>query len=296
VTGGPIPGLWPITATATARQVMRWAVDPAGPPPRGSLRSSAALVRDLTLRRALQELTRAHAARLGAGQPALGDVGSVGPGGILLAAALGGRECAEEAARLAALVPAASLGRTSTVGWLDALARHAVVGAAVTVDDPVSRACLDASPLSAVLVRPADGQQERARDAAFGLLGRPRGPQVLTAVLSAPVTATEVLTWRAQLLSRLARGHPEVVVGVYAAALLRYAAGWQRQLSAAREALETSARTGQADPLAVATVQYWAALNSRQVAALARTEWLDASYKRIRMLAGLYGLDSVRAG
>ena len=178
---------------------MRWAADPVGQPPRGSLQSSVRLARDVTLRRALQELTRATAARLGAGRPALGDPGTVGPGGILLAAALGGRERAAEAARLAALIPAPALGPSATTGWLEALARHAVVGAAVTADDPVSRACLDASPLSNVLVHPAEGQSERAVDTAVGLLARPRGPGVLTAVLSAPATVPEVLSWRGRL-------------------------------------------------------------------------------------------------
>ena len=194
----------------------------------------------MTLRRALQELTRATAARLGAGRPALGDPGTVGPGGILLAAALGGRERAAEAARLAALIPAPALGPSATTGWLEALARHAVVGAAVTADDPVSRACLDASPLSNVLVHPAEGQSERAVDTAVGLLARPRGPGVLTAVLSAPATVPEVLSWRGRLLSRLARSHSPAVAGVYAAALLQHGTEWRHQLRSAALALETS--------------------------------------------------------
>ena len=275
---------------------MRWAADPVGQPPRGSLQSSVRLARDVTLRRALQELTRATAARLGAGRPALGDPGTVGPGGILLAAALGGRERAAEAARLAALIPAPALGPSATTGWLEALARHAVVGAAVTADDPVSRACLDASPLSNVLVHPAEGQSERAVDTAVGLLARPRGPGVLTAVLSAPATVPEVLSWRGRLLSRLARSHSPAVAGVYAAALLQHGTEWRHQLRSAALALETSVAAGRADPWAVATVEYWSALNVRQVIELARTARLDADYQEIRTLAGLYGLDHAEAG
>jgi FtsH ternary system-associated peptide len=294
--GGPATGIWSPNAAQTALQVMRWAADPAGPPPRGSLQASVRLVRDITLRGALQELARATAARLGAGRPALGDPGSVGPGGILLAAALGGRERTAEAARLAALVPAPALGRSAITGWLDALARHAVVGAAVTEDDPVSRACLDASPLSNVLVHPAEGQSERAVDTAVGLLGRPRGPGVLTAVLSAPAAGPRVLGWRARLLSRLARSHSSAVAGVYAAALLQHGTEWRQQLRSAALALETSVRAGRADPWAVATVEYWSALNVRQVAELASTERLSDDYEDIRTLAGRYGLDVTRAG
>jgi FtsH ternary system domain X1 len=293
---GSVTGKWPSTAVPTALQVMRWAADPVGPPPRGSLQSAIQLTRDVTLSRALRELTRATAARLGAGRPALGDQGTVGPGGILLAAALGGRERAADAARLAALVPSPALGPRAATGWLDALARHAVVGAAVAADDPVSRACLDASPLSNVLVHPAEGQAERAVDTAIGLLARPRGPGVLTAVLSAPAALPEVLRWRGRLLSRLARSHPATVAGVYAAALLQHGAEWRRQLRAAALALETSAAVGRADPWAVAAVEYWSALHVRQVAELATTARLDAEYAEIRTLAGRHGLDIARTG
>jgi hypothetical protein len=73
---------------------------------------------------------------------------------------------------------------------------------------------LRASPLSAVLIRPAGGQATYAADVALGMLARPRGPDVLATVLSECADDARVLAWRARLLARLAPSHASAVIEV----------------------------------------------------------------------------------
>ncbi len=210
---------------------------------------------------ALRELTRDTAARLGAGSPPFADRTPVGPGALLLAAAVGGRA---QSGPARALVEAAPAPRLSAGGWADALARHAVV-APVTgqkIDAELADALLRASMLTAVLHRPplsrlTSGATATEAEAAADLLGRPRGRTVLTAALAAWSPDPAVLTWRAELLTRLSHDHPDVVLDTYLLARLRHGADWDRRLSGAARALSG---VGLPDDLPVATVRFWAPL------------------------------------
>jgi hypothetical protein len=120
-------------ALDTAVRVVAWAADPCGPPPVGSLRharrlaAAPALPRD-TVEVPLARLVRRTAARLGTGNPPLGDPAPAGPGALLLAAAIGGRTRPDLARKLAYLLPVPRLTAATGHGWCDAVARHAVVG------------------------------------------------------------------------------------------------------------------------------------------------------------------------
>lgn len=304
---------WPRSAAHTVRQVIEWAADPSSYPPSGSLRAVSDLPRSAAAVGALRALTRATAARIGAGQPAFGDDSAIGPGALFLAAAIGGRLQPELAAQLAALVAPPALGRTSTTGWSDALARHAVVVPALTAAagaGPVSRpglissevgavvselmadSLLRASPLSAVLFRPADGPTGLAVDAALGMLARPRGMDVLATVLSGWHHDPRVLAWRTRLLARLATSHARVVIEVYAAARLCHGGEWDRRLSTAATDLEAAA-TGQPADLSIATVQYWAPMLVRQVREQLHKNLLLSGYERALWMVQRYGLETV---
>src|SRR5262245_42729556 len=102
---------WPRSAAQTTRQVLEWAACPSSFPPSGSLNAISELPRNAAAAHALQNLTRATSARIGAGWPAFGDESAIGPGALFLAAAIGGRIQPELATRLAALVPPPALGR-----------------------------------------------------------------------------------------------------------------------------------------------------------------------------------------
>src|ERR1700691_1728847 len=79
-----------MSATETAIRVVEWAMAGSGPPPRGDPLDPEGLAHPGDrLARALGQLTSITAARLRLGSPPLGDRGPVGPGGAILAAALG---------------------------------------------------------------------------------------------------------------------------------------------------------------------------------------------------------------
>ena len=291
---------WPDAAVRTAAQVLAWAADPRGPAPRGSLRTRAQLLSDADLRLALRALTRSTAARIGAGEVPFGGSGRIGPGGILLAAAIGGRDQLKDALPLTALVPAPVPGRAAA-GWIEALARHAVVGrfaAEATAGDELARACLDASPLSTVLVHPPEGRAERAMTTALALLERPRGERVLVHDLAAPAAAAATLAWRARLLTRLAgdagnarRG--ALVASVYTEALLRHFDAWWDEVVRAVDELQASALQGRAEPRATAVVEFWRVPELRQVAGRLVSPAVLDRLERIRQLIRFSGVTGV---
>lgn len=224
--------------------------------------------------------------------PSPGARNRIGLGVIFLAAAVGGRQQAGPAALLAGLVPPAAPQRDPDA-WYDLIARHGLVSAAVTALDgpasagaparepaqsasggpdqgdrdsgpddtqPLPELLLDASPLTAVLYRPSATLKAQATrgalSTAMALLRRPRGDAVLATGLAPWLPSPAVLTWRAELLSRFRHDHPELVLDVYLVARTRFAAEWDQRVAWAGRQLGI----GRPDPLAIATLRFWAPL------------------------------------
>ncbi|TQS46760.1 hypothetical protein [Cryptosporangium phraense] len=258
------------SAEQSVHAVLRWAVDRTGSLPVGPLTGTRRLGEpSASLQTSLRELAQQHAARLGAGVPPFGDDGSIGSETLLLAAALAGRGQPVLAERLAGTV-------TPFVGWADAVARHGLLDAVLAggrgpaargqqsrVPDPLIDLLRDGSGLTAVLDRPSLrrlGSEATGREAqlAVDLLGRPRGPAVLVNAWSRWSADPEVLRWREELLTRFALSHADAVLDVYTAARARHGGDWTARLGWAA----TELGSGNADPLALATVRYWAPLAS----------------------------------
>jgi hypothetical protein len=159
----------------------------------------------------------------------------------------------------------------------------------------MTQVLLRASPLSAVLVRPADGHTERATEVALGLLRRPRGSDLLASVLSAWWPDADLLHWRSQLLSRVAASHPAFVAEVYAAARLRWTSEWNQRLSWAGRKIDSTPVAQPPDDLAVATIRYWSALETRQVRERLRCSPVLAGYDDILALVRRHGLTAASA-
>ena len=109
-------------------------------------------------------------------------------------------------------------------------------------DEPLAETLLRASPLTAVLHRPALRRLAAqttgdAVEAAAALVRRPRGQAVLSAALSRWDPDIAVLNWRTELLERLAGDHPDLVLDTYTHARLRHAADWDARLKWAKRAL-----------------------------------------------------------
>ncbi|HUC23605.1 MAG TPA: hypothetical protein VMA73_12930 [Streptosporangiaceae bacterium] len=295
-----------MTAPAIARRVLTWAAEPSGPPPEGALWDIAKLaLPDDAILAAVRELARSTAARLGAGTPPFADDSPIGAGTVLLAAAVGGRRQAEPARRLARAVPPSRPSRARPAGarWYDLIARHGLVMAALggiprqapsdgldaADDEPLTETLLRMSPLSAVLHRPA--QQRLAAgttgddvEAAAALAVRPRGLAVLTTGLAAWSPEPTVLRWRVELLERLGRDYPDLVLDTYTLARLRHGADWDLRLGWAGRQLHAP---GNPDPLALATVRFWAplaAVERRQVRLPDRRPLLEGYQRALQLV------------
>lgn len=312
-----------MNALTTALRVLRWAVEGKGLPPGGPLQHTLGLTDPgPESRTALAELIRRFAAQHGAGRPPLGDPEPAGPGALLLAAAIGGRMESESACAVAEALPPEGLTERSG-GWCDALARHAVVDPFLTGmsrlegrpapqgavgvgraeaeanERRIAEVLLDASPLSAVLYRPAAGRLSRGATAAVRtaalLVTRPAGHRLLCNSLAAWHSHAPVLDWRSQLLARLSADHPEVVLDTYLAARLRYGTEWDQQIGAARRRL---AARSLPDELTLATVRFWAPLAdlARRQPRLPATRPLLAGHRPALELVRRYRLNQPAAG
>lgn len=318
VTGG-----WSGDAEQTARRVLAWAAAPSGAPPVGGLRGVGSLASDTRAQEAFRSLARQAVARLAAGRPPLGDPGPVGPGGLFLAAAIGARALVRPARQLTVLVPPPSLGPRAPEGsWADALARHAVVAPVLAVDvaraplvaspaspvgpaveiaadrgdaagatagdapadeEPLAEALLRASPLTAVLYRPAADRPEQALDAALALLARPQGARVLAVAIARWTPDPLVMRWRESLLAALSGEHWAAVVAVYGAARLCHGEDWDRRLTAAAGALDAPGER-RPDELTLATIGFWGALRAHGVRGHLERHGLITGHERARVL------------
>jgi hypothetical protein len=312
-----------MSATATAARILEWAAKPSGPPPTGPLWDVHQLARPpADVRDAAARLARKTAARLGAGSPPFGARAAIGPGTVFLAAAVGGRQ-QPAAAALARAVPPAAPDRNPGA-WYDLVARHGLASAVIATFDgsataaaggatpsadtggpaelePLLDCLLEASPLTAAIYRPPlrrlrTDSTGRTELAAAALLGRPRGREVLAVGLSGWLPLPDVLIWRASLLDRLRHAYPDLLLDAYLAARTRHAAEWDKRIKwAAREFLNPNHLP---DPLAIATLRFWAPLAAFQrtsTTPLAKLRPLLSGYDAALTLVRTFRLDQAGA-
>jgi len=283
-----------MTAIVTAAEVLAWAAEPAGPVPIGPLWEVSGLARPPgNVRDAAGQLARRTAARLGAGAPPFGSRSQIGLGPIFLAAAAGGRRQENPAALLAQAIPPAP-ARGNPAVWYDLIARHGLVSAVVTALDgadlaagtvtvaptaaapppsrgngnpkgapePLPELLLAASPLTTVLYRPPlralrSGTTRQATTTTLALLRQPRGQSVLAAGLAGWIPLADVLSWRASLLAQLRNDHQDLLLDVYLTARTRFGTEWDQRINWAARQLRPHSPP---DPLALATLRFWAPL------------------------------------
>lgn len=224
-----------MSALEGALRVIEWATRAAGPAPRtGPLPLADLASPSPEARGRLADLSAAHAARLGWGSPPLGDATPPGAEAIVLAAAVALRE-----------IPALSLELVMACppprGAWDLVARDAVVGPALAtgpVDEYVADALRSVSPLSALLDRPAEGEEDSVYQLATTLLPRAAFRRTLVAAFSttaprgglcaAPrpeAIPRDVRLFRRRVLHRLRTGKDaerRAVLEIYEAALLHH--------------------------------------------------------------------------
>lgn len=291
-----------MSALHTASEVLAWAAGSAVQAPVGSLSKAEDLASPgHEVRVRLGQLASFTSARLGAGRPALGDDGRVGLGAVLLAAAVGGRADPVAADAIARAAPPLRLEPDAS-GWADAIARHGVAGRFFAcgrrgagrgaAERQLVERLLDASPLTAILLRPpAQRAHTKTSDEALALvprlLSRPRGRELLIRFLAAPAHDARVLAWRAETIAYLARDDRDLALDIYLAARLRYGDEWDELLEASARAL---GQPGQPAGRSQAALRYWvplAAIDHEDRQLLPAQPFLD-NYRRALDLATRY--------
>lgn len=232
-----------MSATETARDVLRWAFSPAGPPPHGDLRRCDQLVHPAPeLRTLLGHLVACVAARLRLGHPPLSDPEPVGCAGLVLAAAIGaaGDPAQAPLARAAFRSASSELGAVEhPAEWV---ARHAMVAPALAFLGPELAAdCKVASPLTSVLTFPPPGQEGEARQVARQLLAHPLGRVVVMLHWGQPTTDLATRRWRGDLLERwrlAGEQEADFVLSVYETTLVFHGDEALEQIRHARQVFE----------------------------------------------------------
>ncbi|NEO80541.1 hypothetical protein [Moorena sp. SIO4G3] len=277
-----------MSATDTALRVIQWAMtNPEGivTPPQGDLSATEKLANPpVALSQALQQLTAVTAARLGWEMPPLGDNSPLGVGGIILAAALGTANL--KLART--LITALSDPCSSPCSSGDWVVRHGLVAPALPfLADEIADDCRQVSLLTAVLNRPATGQENLAFDFILKLLEQPSTRLSLTLHLAKPTLDIKVRNWRSNLLERLRPGsekNRDFVIEVYEAAMIYHHQEVINQVKAAA-AVMTDPKAASDDSRlqdALSVANWWQslwAIERADMEALRRHRYLSYSYR-----------------
>lgn len=269
-----------MSAVATARRVLEWALTGSGPLPQGDLREAGRLARPgAPLSRALGTVAAVTAARLrlfaGAG-------GSLSMTGTVLAAALGALHTPPLARRLVgAAAPSAN-------PW-DWLVHHGLLERALPFFTGEAAAWLDdfitVSPLTAVLHHPVQGRQGEALTFARAWLHERTTRRCLQFALAQPSHHVAVLRWRRDLLERLrlaGETERDGVLDVYEAAMIHHQPALLEQVRAARAALSTPDAGPETWQYALAVAAWWgplAALERSHPDALRARRYLGYGYR-----------------
>ncbi len=284
-----------MSAADTALRVVRWAAAEGHPEltspredrrreplPRGDYMAPEELLAPGDeLRDALGELAAVTAARLRLGHPPLGDDRALGLDSLVLAFALGS---AYQPALAAALL--ATLDRPANT-W-EEVVRHGLVAPALRfVPAALADECRGASPLTALLERPAGRQDAAALEAAERLRRHPAGRQALQLHLARPTGDPAVRRWRTRLLETLhAAGDDarDFVLEVYEATMVHHQDETLDQARRAREVFLDPIAAQDSDRLddAKSAADWWGplwAVERSDLGALRRRRYLGYAYR-----------------
>ncbi|MDI3285135.1 hypothetical protein [Polyangium sp. 15x6] len=233
-------------ATAIAAEVIAWAsarggARPRGKAPLGEMGFPSLLTPPEVVRSAAAALASIHAAKLGLRAPPLGDARPLGPGGVVLAAAVGLAESPSVAEALAEACPELS-------GAWDLVLRDAITSRALatSIDADLADMLRARSPLSAALGRPAPGGEDETIATIAALVRHPDGRRLVVQTFARPGAPRDVRRFRAAAMERLRTGDAgllDLVIEVYEAALVFHRERVIEEIAAARGVI-----TGRGDP------------------------------------------------
>jgi hypothetical protein len=275
-----------MSAIDTAQCVIDWAMTAhtqSVAPPIGDARGTEQLIRPPeSLCKALGELTAIISARLRLGDPPLGDRRPVGVGNCILAVAIGMSAIPENGRILMTAVPWSQ----SPVDWV---ARHGIVFPALPfLTDELIEDCLLQSPLTALLHRPAKGQDDQAIELLYFMLKNKDGKRSLTLHLAQPTQDRHVRDFRYQLLDRLRLGEiheQDFVLDVYEAMMIHHETHVMHQIKDARAVFTTPDKASDEIQLqeALSVASFWGplwAIERSNVDALRARRYLGYAYRQ----------------
>jgi FtsH ternary system domain X1 len=231
-----------------------------GVPPQGDVSATELLAHPpYSLRLTLIQLTTTTAARLQYSQPPLGDSQPVGIGVLLIAAAIGSLSVPELVNILLMALPVANSAN-------DLVARHGVVFPTLKfVSADMAEDFRLASPLTAVLDRPAREQVNESLKLAQKILRYPVERAALVNTFAQPTTDIQIRNWRQDLLDRWrlgAEAEQKFVLDVYEAMMIQHSDAVMRQIRAARTTMTTpeQAQNDQQLQAALSVARWWGPL------------------------------------
>ena len=206
-----------MSATDTALRVIEWAMrsqEKAETIPQGDLSDPEKLVAPgAKLIAALKKLTVVTAARLRWSMPPLGDNRPISRENLIMAAALGTTNPQLVRTMLKAVPKPSCYG--------DWVVRYGLITPALPfLRDEIADDCRELSPLTAILNKPAAGQETSTVSRALELLKNPTAKLSLTLHLAKPTRDMQVRDWRRKLMERLRLSEQSFVLDIYEAAMI----------------------------------------------------------------------------
>ncbi len=282
-----------MSAVDTALRILKWAIH-SNPhtsqhhrvPPQGDAHFPEQLaIPSEEVQEALGTLTAITAARLQIHPPQ-----SAGMGTVILAAMIGIRQASELAQLLFRAIPPSPPPPTERLPVFPAdwVARHGVVAPALRfLSESIAEDCRLASPLTALLERPASGQDNMVIQIVQHSLCHPNERAVLIAHWSVPTIDRRVRSWRQQVFDRLRLGtltEQSFVLDVYEAMMIHYRAQALAEIRQARSVLNDPAIAQDESRLqdALAIAQWWSplwAMERADVNALRKRRYLGYDYR-----------------
>lgn len=259
-----------MSAVATAERVLLWAQSGQGSIPPGDLSDTEELAdpgQGLLARTAAQQLAAVAAARWRWGCPPLGDRRALGPGVLILAAAMGGGSNGHlEAARLLAqAIP--QIDHNGAAAEL--LTRHFVLDRACgRLPAQLAEELLLCSPLTELLDGPVASRKTAATRLAQRLLNNRLGKSFLCLRLAQPDLPRSSRRWHAELLERLRIGSDAeyaFVIDVYESQFVHHREATLQEIRSASAAILAASRVDDDDEVrrldaAISLAKWWGPL------------------------------------
>jgi hypothetical protein len=272
-----------MSALNTASNVIKWAKkNQSCMPPMGDFRMPDQLSHPPKyLRDELAQLTAITAARMRLNNPPLDDKAPLPSGALVIAAAIGVFFIPELFQVIISATP--EINMHSPLDWI---ARHALIHPALPyVSYPIADDLMNRSPLTALIKRPAEGQDAMAMKVLQTVLSKEDGKRLLTIHLATPVSDMKTRRWRYHLMDTLRLDHPEFVLDIYETLMIHHWNSALAQINTAKRILTRPELSKDNEKLqeAQSIADFWRplwALERSNIQAIRKRRYIGYDYRK----------------